>query len=111
MMETLTALSPIDGRYANQSDDLRAVCSEYGLIHYRLWVEVRWLQALAACPDIKELPAFNQDELNYLDTIIDTFNLDCAKAIKAFEKTTQHDVKAVEYFLKKKLLAHPQLKS
>lgn len=108
-LSPLTALSPTDGRYASQLDVLRNYCSEYGLIRYRVLVEVRWLQALSECPTIKEVPSFTSEERAYLDAIIEAFDLTQAEHIKHTEKTTQHDVKAVEYFVKEQLSAHDTL--
>ncbi|HEY3486461.1 MAG TPA: adenylosuccinate lyase [Gammaproteobacteria bacterium] len=110
-LNALTALSPLDGRYADKCNSLRNIFSEYGLIRYRTLVEVRWLQALAAHPGIKELPAFDGKTNAALNAIIDAFSLADAERIKAIEKTTNHDVKAVEYFLKEKFSAHAGLKN
>jgi adenylosuccinate lyase len=110
VFDPLLAISPIDGRYAAHTEALRPLCSEFALMKNRVLVEVRWLESLAAHPGIPELAPFNAEELAYLDTIISAFNIDDAKKIKAFEQTTQHDVKAVEYFLREKLQAHPRLK-
>ena len=101
-MSHLTALSPIDGRYANKVDDLRPYLSEFGLIKARVTVEVRWIQALADNTDIAELSAFDEATTTFLDAIVDDFSEADAQAIKDIEKTTNHDVKAVEYFLKDK---------
>lgn len=97
-----TALTPLDGRYANKVGDLRPIFSEYGLIKYRSLVEVRWLQALANEPNINEVPAFSIESSSKLDAIIDGFSVDDAETVKEIEATTNHDVKAVEYFLKQK---------
>ncbi|GAA6139249.1 adenylosuccinate lyase [Arenicella sp. 4NH20-0111] len=97
-----TALTPLDGRYANKVGDLRPIFSEYGLIKYRSLVEVRWLQALANEPNINEVPAFSIESSSKLDAIIDGFSVDDAESVKKIEATTNHDVKAVEYFLKQK---------
>jgi len=97
-----TAVSPIDGRYANQTRALVAICSEFGLIRYRTIVEIRWLQHLATQDEIQELPGFDTTSLAYLDSIIDNFGLRDVERIKTIEKTTNHDVKAVEYFLQEK---------
>ena len=102
-LEPLTAISPIDGRYADKTSDLRAVFSEYGLIRHRVLVEVRWLQALAAHPRIAEVPAFSQEANLQLNDIVDNFDLECAGRVKEIERTTNHDVKAVEYFLKEQI--------
>lgn len=102
-LDTLTSLSPIDGRYAQQVDSLRGIFSEFGLIRCRIEVEVRWLQALAHCPAITELPAITADDLAILDHMVHDFNLSDAQRVKTIEATTKHDVKAVEYFLKEKI--------
>ncbi|MCF6252399.1 MAG: adenylosuccinate lyase [Methylococcaceae bacterium] len=99
----LTAISPIDGRYGSKVEDFRAIFSEYGLIRYRVEVEVRWLQALAKHPQITEVPEFSDNATNKLNNIIRLFSVDDAQRIKDIEKTTNHDVKAVEYFLKEKI--------
>ena len=100
---TLTALSPLDGRYAAKADPLRDYLSEYALIRYRTLVEVRWLQHLAAEQSIGELEPFQPEVDDALNAIVDEFGPDDAGRIKAFEATTNHDVKAVEYFLREKL--------
>ena len=99
-LTTLTALAPIDGRYADKVNDLRKIFSEFGLIRYRTIVELRWLQALAENPAIIEVPPFSPDTLAFLNAIIDDFSQADAERVKAIETTTQHDVKAVEYFIK-----------
>ena len=106
---TLAALSPVDGRYADKADELRPIFSEFGLIHHRVLVEVRWLQALAAHPAITEIPALSAHASNILDGIVDHFNADDARRVKNIEKTTNHDVKAVEYFLKEKVQNNTEL--
>jgi adenylosuccinate lyase len=108
-LEPLTAISPVDGRYAEKTSDLRAVFSEYGLIRHRVLVEVRWLQALAAHVEIPEVPAFSQEANHRLNDIVDSFDLDSAARVKAIEGTTNHDVKAVEYFLKEQIQDSPEL--
>lgn len=108
-MNTLTALSPIDGRYAAKVDSLRPYLSEFGLIKARVTVEIRWLQALARHPDIAELPAFDADTQAALNAIVDHFSEADAQAIKNIEKTTNHDVKAVEYFIKNTFKNQPAL--
>jgi adenylosuccinate lyase len=99
----LTALSPIDGRYADKVEALRPIFSEYGLIHFRVLVEVRWLQALAAHPLIPEVAPFSAAAHELLDNIVANFSLADAQRVKDIEKTTNHDVKAVEYLLKEKI--------
>lgn len=106
-LSALSAISPIDGRYGSKTKDLRNVFSEYGLIRCRVEVEVRWLQCLAAHAQIKEVPTFSQEANELLNNIITDFNEKDAVAIKDIEATTNHDVKAVEYFIKNKI-AHNQ---
>ncbi len=95
-----TALTPLDGRYGNKVADLRPIFSEFGLIKYRSLVEVKWLQALAQEQNIPEVPEFSSEAMAKLDAIIDGFSVKDAEAVKSIEATTNHDVKAVEYFLK-----------
>lgn len=99
-MSSLTALSPLDGRYARKVRALRPIFSEYGLIRYRLLVEVRWLQALASNPEIVEIPPISQESNDFLQGLLDHFSEKEAQQIKDLEATTNHDVKAVEYYLK-----------
>jgi len=105
----LTAISPIDGRYANKVEDLRPIFSEYGLIRYRVLVEIRWLQTLANHPLIIEVSPFSATANNLLDSIIDNFSESDAQRVKDIEKTTNHDVKAVEYLLKEKIAGCDEL--
>lgn len=102
-LNALTAISPIDGRYGSKTEAFRSVFSEYGLIKARVTVEVRWLQQLASHADIAELAPFSIEASAFLDAIVDQFSLADAEAIKAIERTTNHDVKAIEYFLKTRL--------
>ena len=106
---TAKAISPLDGRYAAKIDPLREIFSEYGLIERRLYVEVRWLQKLSSTPAIVEVESFDQAATDHLQAIIDAFDLDAAQAIKAIERTTNHDVKAIEYFLKDSLKTNVSL--
>jgi adenylosuccinate lyase len=99
-LSPLTAISPIDGRYAGKTGQLRTVFSEYGLIYHRVLVEIRWFQALSRHPEIVEVPAFSKAANALLESIIDDFNEAQAQRIKDIENNTNHDVKAVEYFLK-----------
>ncbi len=99
-ISTLTAVSPIDGRYGGKTANLRPIFSEFGLIRHRVLIEVRWLQALARHPDISEVPALCGHADNILNSISDNFSNEDAQRIKNIERTTNHDVKAVEYFLK-----------
>ena len=107
----LTAISPIDGRYANKVDSLRPIFSEYGLIRFRVQVEVRWLQALAEHEQISEVPALSEKATKLLNSIISDFSEADAQQVKDIEKTTNHDVKAVEYFLKQKISGNAELES
>jgi len=105
----LTALSPLDGRYAGKITELRPIFSEYGLIKARVTVEVRWLQMLATNLDIGEVPAFSDSANTFLDAIVNDFCVDDAERVKTIEATTNHDVKAVEYLLKEKVAEHAEL--
>ena len=105
----LTALSPLDGRYAGKVEPLRPIFSEFGLMHRRVHVEIEWLLALAAEPGIKELPPFTATQVKQLHTIADSFAIEEGARIKAIEATTNHDVKAVEYFIKERIGADPAL--
>ena len=108
-LNALTAISPLDGRYRNKSASLANYFSEYALIRYRVLIEVRWLQCLAANPGIPELANFNTEENTLLDELVDNFDLGDAEAVKTIESTTNHDVKAVEYFIKEKLQGNKSL--
>ena len=100
MISALTAISPIDGRYSVQTDSLRDVFSEYGLIHNRVRIEILWLIALSKDKDIKEVPKFSTKLITKLNHLIKNFSQKDAQAIKKIEKVTNHDVKAIEYWLK-----------
>ena len=106
---TLTALSPVDGRYAHQTAPLCEFFSEFGLLKSRVQVELGWLESLAQHPEIPEVPPLSDSARRYLEQIISDFSLSDANAIKEIEKTTNHDVKAVEYFIKSRLADHPEL--
>jgi Adenylosuccinate lyase (EC 4.3.2.2) len=106
---TLTALSPLDGRYASKSGALRPIFSEFGLMHRRVHVEIHWLLALARHPGIVELPEFPAAAVSQLEAIANDFSVDDGERIKAIEATTNHDVKAVEYFIKEKIGNDPAL--
>lgn len=106
---TLTAISPIDGRYANKVEDLRPIFSEFGLIRNRVLVEIRWLQALANQPEIVEVSPFSDSANQVLEKIIEHFAEPEAQRIKDIEKITNHDVKAVEYFLKEEIAGNDEL--
>ncbi len=110
-LSSLTAISPIDGRYGSKCIDLRPIFSEFGLIRHRVLVEVRWLQMLAAHPDIPEVPAFSEHATHLLDDIVDKFHEEDAQQVKNIERTTNHDVKAVEYFLKEKIAGNNELEA
>ncbi|MEB6479444.1 adenylosuccinate lyase [Acinetobacter vivianii] len=110
-MNALTALSPLDGRYASKCDALRPFLSEFGLIHARVTVEVRWLQALANRAEIIEVAPFSNETNAALDAIVSNFSEEDANRIKEIERTTNHDVKAVEYFLKEKIANIDELKN
>lgn len=110
-INTLLALSPVDGRYATQTEALRAHMSEYGLIAARITVEVRWLQALAAEPDIPEVSPLSKASGKVLDALVQDFSLEDAAEVKSIERTTNHDVKAVEYFIKKRIATEQALDS
>ncbi|MCC7412269.1 MAG: adenylosuccinate lyase [Gammaproteobacteria bacterium] len=105
----LTALSPVDGRYGARLDDLRMLFSELGLIRQRVTVEVRWLEALAAEPGIPELPPFDTGARALLAGIIADLDRAAAERVKAIEARTNHDVKAVEYYLRERIAGHPEL--
>ncbi|HJU38702.1 MAG TPA: adenylosuccinate lyase [Tahibacter sp.] len=105
----LTALSPLDGRYAAKADPLRPIFSEYGLIRRRVLVEVRWLAALADHPGIAEVPAFGAAARATLAALADNFSTDDAERVKTIERETNHDVKAVEYFIKERIAGDAEL--
>lgn len=110
-LSALTAVSPIDGRYGSKTSALRGIFSEYGLIARRVLVEVRWLQCLAAHPDIAEVPALSAAANSQLEAIIDNFAEADAARIKEIERTTNHDVKAVEYFIKERFAGQGELEA
>ena len=110
-VSSLKALSPADGRYADKVNSLRDIFSEYGLIRFRVLVEVRWLQCLADEPDIAELGPPSSVMKDVLNNIVDDFSLDDAERVKKIEATTNHDVKAVEYFIREKLGDGPETQS
>lgn len=109
MLTEMTALSPIDGRYAEYNELLRPIFSEYGLIRFRVLVEIEWLKALAQEPKIVEVPPLSLQAKRFLEEIVANFSQADALRIKAIERITNHDVKAVEYFLKEKVAAMPEL--
>lgn len=112
-LSSLTAVSPIDGRYGSKVASLRTIFSEFGLIRFRVEVEIRWLQQLASHPEITEVASFDDATNEYLNSIVSDFSLADAERVKSIESTTNHDVKAVEYLIKEKFEAvkdkHPQL--
>lgn len=108
-LTSLTAISPIDGRYADKTYELREIFSEYGLIRQRVLVEVRWLQALSRHAQIPEVPEFDDEANGMLNRIVEKFSVEDAQRVKAIEATTNHDVKAVEYFLKEKTANNAQI--
>ena len=105
----LTAVSPIDGRYADKTADLRPIFSEYGLIRHRVLVEIRWLEHLAGEPGIPEVPPFSEHARRLLASIVEAFGVEDARRVKNIERTTNHDVKAIEYFLKEKIAGNAEL--
>jgi len=107
MINPIAALSPLDGRYAKSIEALRPVFSEYGLMRARVRVELSWLKALAAEPKIVEVPPFDEAVLAEIDDVIAGFSLEDAAAVKAIEATTNHDVKAIEYWLKERFAGVP----
>jgi adenylosuccinate lyase len=110
-LSALTALSPVDGRYGSKTTELRPFASEYGLIHHRVMVEIEWLKALAAHPAITEVPAFSKEAVELLNKIMSDFNETDAQRVKDIESKINHDVKAVEYFIKEKLEQLDELNS
>ena len=110
-LSALTALSPIDGRYGGKTAELRPYVSEYGLIHHRVIIEVEWLKALANHPGINEVPPFSQDAIDLLNNIKVNFNETDAQRVKDIESKINHDVKAIEYFIKEKLEPLDELNS
>ena len=107
-LSALTALSPLDGRYSGKVDGLRSHFSEYGLIRYRVLIEIEWLKALSNEAGIKELPAFSTGTVAMLDQLAENFSEADADAIKTIERRTNHDVKAIEYWLREKLSVNPE---
>jgi adenylosuccinate lyase len=107
-ISTLKAISPADGRYSEKVNDLRNIFSEYGLIRYRVLVEIRWLQCLADEPSVPELAPLSSVMKAVLNHIVDDFSINDAECVKKIEATTNHDVKAVEYFIREKLGDGPE---
>ncbi len=110
-LSALNAVSPVDGRYGSKTIALRSIFSEFGLIRFRVEVEVRWLQQLSKHAGIPEVPAFSSATNALLDSIITNFNEADSQAVKDIERTTNHDVKAVEYFLKNKFKGNTELEA
>lgn len=110
-LSSLTAVSPVDGRYGSKTISLRNIFSEYGLLRFRVQVEVRWLQCLAAHPGIPEISPFSEQANALLNRLVDDFQLHHAERIKEIEATTNHDVKAVEYLLKEQVATLPELQA
>ncbi len=108
-LTSLSAISPVDGRYAEKTVQLREIFSEYGLMRYRVLAEIKWLETLAAQPALSEIPALSDASREKLDRIAESFNVEEAQRVKTIEDTTNHDVKAVEYYLKEKIAPHPEL--
>ncbi|WP_394202092.1 adenylosuccinate lyase [Shewanella waksmanii] len=108
-LSALTAISPVDGRYGSKTASLREIFSEYGLTKYRVQVEINWLKLLSSCPEIEEVPPFSETALALLDQIKDNFSEADAQRVKTIEATTNHDVKAVEYFIKEKIADNAEL--
>ncbi|MFT5988144.1 MAG: adenylosuccinate lyase [Marinobacter psychrophilus] len=108
-LTALTAISPVDGRYGSKVSVFRDIFSEYGLIRNRVTVEIRWLQKLAAHPQIHEVPVFSTEADAALNTLVSKFSVADAQRIKDIERTTNHDVKAVEYFIKEKIADNAEL--
>jgi len=105
----LTALSPLDGRYTAKLEALRPIASEFGLIRFRLTVEIRWLLTLAEIPELTQLPPLDDDARQFLENLIRQFDLTAAQEIKQIEQTTHHDVKAIEYYLINKFKTNSKL--
>ncbi|MGD8643882.1 MAG: adenylosuccinate lyase [Chromatiales bacterium] len=108
-LSSLTAIASVDGRYADKTTALRPIFSEYGLIRHRILVEIRWLLSLAAHPDIPEVPALSLQAVDRLESLAGQFSEEDARRVKNIERTTNHDVKAVEYFIKEKIGGNAEL--
>lgn len=109
-LSPLTAISPLDGRYYTQVHPLRNIFSEFGLLKFRVQIEIYWLQKLSSTKEITEIPLFNSNEHEFLNNLITNFNISDAECIKKIEQTTNHDLKAIEYFLKEKIHESPNLR-
>ncbi|RLV60068.1 adenylosuccinate lyase [Parashewanella curva] len=110
-LSALTAISPVDGRYGSKAAELREIFSEFGLTKYRVQVEINWLKLLSSCDGIAEVPAFSEQAIALLDSIKDNFSEQDAMRVKEIERTTNHDVKAVEYFIKEKMADNAELEA
>ncbi len=110
-LSSLTAVSPVDGRYGSKTEDLRPIFSEYGLIRHRILVEVRWLQALARHPQVPEVPDLSAHAIHLLDAMVEGFQVEDAQRVKNIERTTNHDVKAVEYFIKERVAGNAEIEA
>ena len=110
-LSTLTAISPIDGRYASKVDALRPIASEFGLMRARVEVELAWIKSLASHPQIDEVAPLSEQAIAEIDAIVTDFSEDDGQRIKAIERTTNHDVKAIEYFIKEQFEDNPELRS
>jgi adenylosuccinate lyase len=110
-LSQLTAVSPLDGRYGGKTAELRPIFSEFGLIRYRITVEIRWLQCLARHPGVSEVPRFSEDADRRLEAILAELDEADARRVKEIERTTNHDVKAIEYFLKEKIAGNAELEA
>lgn len=110
-LSVLTTISPIDGRYYQQTNSLRNIFSEYGLLKFRIQIEIRWFQKLANTQIITEIPTLTNEENTFLNQLIINFNLQDAKEIKKIEQTINHDLKSIEYFIKEKMKILPTLKN
>ena len=108
-LSTLTAISPIDGRYASKVDALRPIASEFGLMRARVEVELAWIKSLASNPQINEVPPLSEQAIAHVDAIVADFSEADGESIKAIERTTNHDVKAIEYFIKEQFAVNPEL--
>lgn len=111
MINPIFALSPLDGRYAQSVEDLRPIFSEFGLMKARVRVELEWLKTLSAEPKIREVPMFSGSTIAEIDAVIANFNLDNAAEVKAIEATTNHDVKAIEYWLKNRFKNNQEIQA
>ena len=110
-LSTLTAISPIDGRYASKVDALRPIASEFGLMRARVEVELAWIKSLASHPQIDEVAPLSEQAITEIDAIVTDFSEDDGQRVKAIERTTNHDVKAIEYFIKEQFDNNPELRS